>query len=383
MRRMVCHLIDSNIETNYFVSIARNHDRKTFPVMIGSIKPPGSLQSALTALGVPGFSLNVTSRSQYLAATLRLARVLRNNKIDILHAHCFDPTFIGLMAAKLAGVPFLFTRHHSDHNIRLGKRWHTRIDGWCARHAGHVIAVSEATRRIMTDIEGAPKDNITVIYNGMEPPPAPTSNDLMKLRLELMLQGEDVCLVVARLHEEKGFRVLFEALPRIQSSVGKLKVLVAGQGPHKTMLEQEVIQRGLSGSVRFLGQRDDVPALISLSSIVLLPSLAESFGFVLLEAMSLGKPVVASTTGGIPEVVADQETGLLVPPGDAGSLALAVSRLLRDPALARAMGEAGRRRSSLFNFDRMMLGYEGIYDQMVPSSVKTRDVRESREVNPV
>src|SRR5262249_41180256 len=280
--RLICHLIDSNIDTGYFRSIARCHDREQFPVMIGSIAPAGPLQRSMTALGVPAFSLDAASRRQYPAAILRLARLLSQSHVAVLHAHCFDPTLIGLISARIAGVPFVFTRHHSDHNIRLGKSWHTRIDRWCARHSAHVIAVSEATRRIMTDLEATPETQITVVYNGLEPlsPPAPES--VARLRRELMLQDESICLMIARLHEEKGFKVLFDAIPIVVSHVGNLVVLVAGEGPHRATLAAGARRRGLDHMVRFLGQRNDIPELISLASVVVLPSLAESFGFVLL-----------------------------------------------------------------------------------------------------
>src|SRR5262252_5263434 len=201
--RVICHLIDSNIETGYFRSIAHHHDREQFPVMIGSIAPAGPLQRTMTALSVPTFSLNAVSRLQYPAAILRLVRLLSQNHVAVLHAHCFDPTFIGLISARIAGIPFVFTRHHSDHNIRLGKTWHTTIDKWCSRNAAHIIAVSEATRRIMVDLEGTPETQITVVYNGMEPLPVPDQENVIRLRRELILQDERVCLMIARLHEEK------------------------------------------------------------------------------------------------------------------------------------------------------------------------------------
>src|SRR5262252_3774168 len=163
-QRVICHLIDSNVDTAYFRSIASHHSRKEFPVMIGSIAPTGPLQRAMAALNVPTFSLGATSRWQYPAAIRRLARLLSENRVAVLHAHCFDPTFIGLISARVASVPFVFTRHHSDHNIRLGKKWHVRIDKWCGRRSAHVIAVSEATRRIVTDLEGTPETQVTVVY---------------------------------------------------------------------------------------------------------------------------------------------------------------------------------------------------------------------------
>jgi glycosyltransferase involved in cell wall biosynthesis len=113
--------------------------------------------------------------------------------------------------------------------------------------------------------------------------------------------------------------------------------------------------------VRFLGQRSDVNVLTALASLAVLPSLAESFGFAALEAMSLGRPVVASRAGGLPEVVAEGETGLLADVGDAAGLAAAMGALLGSPARAAAMGEAGRRRAALFSSERMVRGYEAVY----------------------
>lgn len=362
MSRRVCHLIDSNLDTPYFRAIARHHDPRRFSVMIGSLAAEGPLQSAMRDLGTPTFALGVARRAQYVWAISRLAWRLRRASVSVLHAHCFDPTFVGLLAARVAGIPFVFTRHHSDHNLRLGKRWHTRLDAWCARHADRVIAVSEATRRILIDVERVPAHKIVMVYNGAEPLQTPPPAALGTLRRQLGLDSETVCLMMARLHEEKGHRVLFDALPGVLPNVGPLAVLLAGDGPHRQHLELEVRRRRLGSVVRFLGRRRDIPELISLSSVVVLPSLAESFGFAALEAMSLGRPVVASTAGGLPEVVVDGRTGLLVTTGDPEALAVALSRIIKDREWALALGEEGRRQAALFSVEKMMRGYEAVYD---------------------
>lgn len=359
---LVCHLIDANLDTPYFRAIARYHDKIRFPAMIGSLAPEGPLQHAMKKLGVPTFALGVTRRRQYGQAIARLAGLVRRQNVSVVHAHCFDPTFVGLLAARIAGASFVFTRHHSNHHLRLGKRWHTRMDAWCGRHADRVIAVSEATRRIMADIERVPESKVVMVYNGAEPLPVPSTSSVRALRHDLGLECEAVCLVVARLHEEKGHRVLFDALPRVLSHVDSLAVLLAGDGPHRAQLELEVQRRGLNSVVRFLGRRHDIPELISLSSVVVLPSLAESFGFAVLEAMSLSRPVVAAGTGGIPEVMVDGRTGLLAPPGNADALAVALSRVLRDREWAMALGEEGGRRALFFSVDRMLRGYEAVYE---------------------
>jgi glycosyltransferase involved in cell wall biosynthesis/GT2 family glycosyltransferase len=361
----VLHLIDSNCSTGYFRSIARHADRRRYPVTIGSIAPGGTLQDAMEAAGVGTFALGATHRKRYPAALVSLVRLIRRIGAEqpaIVHAHCFDPTVLGLVAARLTRSRFVFTRHHSDHNIRMGKRWHTRVDSWCARHADHVIAVSQATQRVLVDHEGVDHGRITVVHNGMEPMAAATEFEQRALREELRLEaGVPVCLMMARLHEEKGHRVLFDAIPDVTAVVGAVKWIVVGDGPDRAALESDVARRPLD-AVRFLGHRSDVAGLISQATVVVLPSLAESFGFAALEASSLGRPVVVSDAGGLPEVVLNGVTGLVVPAGDPRALAEALCRLLKEREWAEELGRAGQTHAARFTAERMVAGYEQVYD---------------------
>lgn len=377
MPKLICHLVDSNADTAYFRSIAERCDRNRYPTLIGSTDPSGALQSAMQSLGTAAFSLDAETRAGAPFAMARLRRVLRRERAALLHAHCFEPTLLGWLAARSAGIPFVFTRHHSDHHLRMGKRWHTRIDALCAKRADAVIAVSEATRRVMIDIEGVPPARIRVIYNGMEPLAVPSRDSLTRTRQALGLGEERVILVAGRLHEEKGHRALFEAAAAIREELRPFIVLVAGEGPHRSALEEQVRASSLAPIVRFLGQRRDVAELMSLATVVVVPSLAESFGYVVLEAMSLGRPVVATTTGGIPEVVGSSGAALLVSPGSAGALARAISKVALSPNLAQIMGDAGRTRAEQFGFASMIRGYEKVYDEVIAESSAGRDARDA------
>lgn len=366
MTASVCHLIDANADTAYFRALATHHDSGRFSLSVGSIAATGPLQLALSRLGCATYALAAAGRLRLPIAAVRLARHLRSSRHDILHAHCFYPTLVGLAGARLAGCRFVFTRHHSDHNVRLGKRWHVAIDGGCARRADRVIAVSQATRRVMTDVEGVPPSRIRVVLNGMDPPPSPDAASVAALAGELGLSsGSRVCLVVGRLHEEKGHAVLLQAMPAILQSHPHTRLVVAGDGPHATVIRQLAERSGLRPAPSFLGQRGDVPRLMALADVVVVPSLAESFGFVALEAMALGRPVVAAATGGLVEIVEHEKSGLLVPKGDARALAAAVTRVLSAPDLARRLGEQGRARSAEFTAERMVRGYEAVYGELL------------------
>ena len=359
----VLHLFDQpiNLNSRYFRAIGERHDHQRFPVTFVLVDDGFDRAEAAARLGAPVQTLGVNSRWLYPLAILRLAKIARAANAAFVHGHFFYPTIMGLGGARLAGCRFVFTRHHSDHHTRIGKRWHTRVDALCANWSDQAVAVSEETRRLMIEVEGVDARRVTTVYNGMEPLLAPTSAAVEALKRELGIAHDRVVLMIGRLHEEKGHRYLFDALPRVLKEVGPLTVVIAGDGVERSRLEADVVGRGLGSVVRFVGWRLEIPELITLSSLVVLPSLAESFGFAVLEAMSLGRPVVAAATGGLREVIEDEKNGLLVPPRDSGALAEAMIRVLRDPGLTARLGAAGRESAAVFSFERMMSGYESVY----------------------
>lgn len=359
-RARIVHLIDRNADTAYFRAIARHHDAARYPVSIGSLAAAGPLQAAMQELGVATFALGASRRSQYAGAVRRLAAQVARPPV-ILHAHCFDPTLVGLAAAWWRGAPFVFTRHHSDHHIRLGKVWHTRLDAHSARRAARVIAVSEATRRILIDVEGVPAAKIAVVRNGMERMRQPAAAAIAALRGSVPA-GTRIVLHVARLHEEKGHAVLFAALPAVLAAAGPLVVWLAGSGRERAALSAQLAALELQHVVSFLGERQDIPELLAAADAVVLPSLAESFGFAALEALAASRPLVVSDAGGLPEMVG--EAALVVPRGESGPLGAALTHLLNDQALAARLRAAGPARAALFDAAEMVRGYEKVYDQL-------------------
>lgn len=156
---------------------------------------------------------------------------------------------------------------------------------------------------------------------------------------------------VGRLTQEKGHRLLVEAMPRVLREVPEARLALCGQGPEEAALRARAGALGVAARVMFAGFAADVRPLLAAADVFAMPSLCEGLGVAALEAMAMGKPVVASDAGGLPEAVADGETGLVVPKGRVEPLAAALAALLSDPGRARQMGEAGRRRA-LERFDR-------------------------------
>lgn len=367
----VAHLIDQARDTEYFRSLARHHDRSRYRLWVGSLEPPGSLQEAMGEMDVGSFAMEVRGRRWYWRAVPTLARWLRSRRIRILHLHTFYASVVGTLAGRLARVPHLvMTRHHSDHLLRLNRPVHHAADRWVTGQVDAVIAVSRETRRIMVEEERADPQRIRVVHNGIEPRDPPCPERLEELRRELDLPGAPVGITVARLHEEKGHRYLVRALPRILQAHPDFTHLLVGEGLEEPSLRKLAEEKGVRRALRFAGYRTDAVDLMALADLMLHPALAESFGFVLVEAMAVGTPPVATRIGGIPEVVEDGVTGLLVPPEDPDALADAAIRLLGDPNRRGALARAGRRRvGALFTAEGMVRGYEKVYEEALAGPV--------------
>ena len=274
--RTVLHVLDywRNLDTPYFRSILDQHS-PAYDVTFCLLNEDADGRWTTGHFRDKVMTLRSRSPWQHPWAAVRLGARLRRRRVWLVHAHFFYPSLVAVVASRLAGVPVVYTRHHSDHNIRMNKGWHVRFDGWCGRLANRVIAVSAATKRLMVDVEGVSAAKISVVLNGMDPPRVPTADEVERVRAELAPGGTRICLMIARLHEEKGHRMLFEAIPDVVDRIGPVLFLLAGEGPHRRMLEAQARAQGVADHVHFIGQRRDVPALITVADAVVLPSLAE------------------------------------------------------------------------------------------------------------
>lgn len=270
-----------------------------------------------------------------MSAVARLARRFRRAHIDLVHVHGhFSVNVVTRVAGRLAGARVL-SHMHIENAFREGggRRAQVPVDNMTARLCFAIVAVSEATAQSLRR-QGYPKDRIVVVHNGIDAEPA----EPMRLA-----EGPTI-LEVARLADVKGQRTLFAALTEIDATAVLVGRDLEQNGAYERELRVEAARLGVEDRVVFAGYRDDVPALLAGCDVFCLPSVAEGLPLVILEAMAQGKPVVATAVGGTPELVADGETGLLVPPGDAAALRSALRQILGDAGLAGRFGEAGRAR---------------------------------------
>lgn len=199
-----------------------------------------------------------------------------------------------------------------------------------------------------------------VIYNGIDV----KTFDANKIPARRFLKGEckNIVGIVARLVPPKDLETLLDAFKRVLEFLPSAQLWLIGDGPLRGKLEARASQLGVNGSVVFLGVRNDIPALLSQCDIGVLSSCYEGLPNAILEYMAAGLPVIATRVGGIPDVVLDGETGLIVPPGDSGALSGALLSLLKDPLTAQGMGMAGRKRvEHYFTVERMVQENENLY----------------------
>jgi glycosyltransferase involved in cell wall biosynthesis len=286
-------------------------------------------------------------RSLDVGAARRYAQVLREEGADVLHTHThLAGNVLGRVAGQLARVPVVAHMHIENvfRGDRVGRALQIGLDDASARLCARILAVSEATRRSLVR-QGYPRRRLEVVYNGVEPARAEP----------LRLVDRPTILHVGRLAPVKGQLELIRALPRVEGAAAVLVgVDLERSGAYRRELEAEAGRLGVLERVVFAGHRDDVPRLLAGCDVLALPSHAEGLPLVVLEAMAQSRPVVATPVGGTPELVADGETGLLVPAGDPAALAEALQALLLDRELAGRLGAAGRTRvEERFSADAM------------------------------
>jgi glycosyltransferase involved in cell wall biosynthesis len=277
-------------------------------------------------------------------AVLRLRSRLQRERADILHTHVHFSLNVVSRVAAIGTRSSVIAHMHIENVFRessVPRTAQIRLDNATARTCRWIVAVSNATRRALI-AQGYPASRTVTVHNGIEP-----RGSVAPAALDPVPPGP-VLLEVARLCDVKGQRDLIAALALLGRA--DVTVLLVGedvesQGSYKRVLEEQARRLGVDDRVRFLGRRDDVPALLAAADVLVLPSSIEGLPLVVLEAMASGVPVVATAVGGTPEAVTDGETGLLVPPGDARALAGALEGTLEDPGYARRLGEAGRRRA--------------------------------------
>jgi glycosyltransferase involved in cell wall biosynthesis len=288
---------------------------------------------------------------------------LRQLRPAVFHAHLIWPLAckFGLMGAILARVPAIvateqvFVQFKLDPSIYLQQRL-------VAMGVGRYLPVSHDLARRLNQRLHIPIRKMQVIHNGISAEAFRPANASDLAAAPHTTGGRPVVLTVARLDQQKGLNYLLEAAAQVPEA----QFVLAGEGPERAALEAQAARLGLQDRVRFLGYRPDIPELLAGCDLFVLPSLYEGLPLSVLEAMAVGKPVIATAIGGTDEAVVPEQTGLLVPAADPAALARAIRQLLADPPLARRLALAGQARvAAQFSVDQMVQQVTQVYRELL------------------
>jgi L-malate glycosyltransferase len=317
-----------------------------------------------------------------LSLARRLRDLYRREKVDLIHAHQYTPYFYAATAALRAGLlPVIFTEHgrHWPDRLRIKR---AMVNQLLNLTTVAYTAVSGFSRESLIRFEKMPRGSIQVIYNGVDLNGIRNgADDRRTIRRELGLKENDLLVLsVGRLDPIKDFATLIRAFARVAAQSPGARLCIAGDGDEAYKQQLIELGRQLGEPVRLLGARRDVNALLSACDLYALTSITEATSMTILEAMAAKRAVVATRTGGNPELVVDGQTGLLVPVGDVPAMSEAMSRLLKDSASRERMGVAGQARvKELFSKERCFAQYRDLYRSVEIHSPQRHRVRRVRK----
>lgn len=361
------------------VNLVRRLDRGRFAPEVCCLKERGPLGEEL-ASELPVHS-ELTAGKFDLRVLWRLTRLMRGRRtVAVVTVGAGDKMFWGRLAAKLAGVPVIASALHStgwpDGVGRLNRLLTPLTDAF--------IGVAKPHGEHLVQNEGFPAERVQVIPNGVDTNRFAPLAETAAIRQELGLAPTaPVVGILAALRPEKNHELFLAAAQRVRAQVGDARFVIIGDGPQRPALEHLAKELGIAESVSFLGNRNDVPEVLAALDVMALTSHNEANPVSILEAMSVGKPVVATDVGSVRESVSDGKTGYLVPAGDEMALAGRLTELLCDPLRAQEFGARGRdvvvRDWSL---EAMVSGYERLLARLYTKKTGRRLAAETRRQDP-
>lgn len=293
---------------------------------------------------------------------LKLIKFIRQHHIKLVVTYHESSDFIGFIIKILTGIPVISNRRDMGYKL---KRRHIIVYHIINNFFDHIVCVSQAVKKIIIKREDTPSKRLSVIYNGLNISRyLNVSNDKIKIKTKLGITPQDkVVSMIAGIRRIKGHEYFIKAAHIILKEMPNVKFLLVGHDNqeinYSLELKRLIEKLGISQNMLFLGHRDDIPKILSITDISVLSSLSEGFSNTIIESMAAGVPVVATNVGGNPESIVHGVTGFLVPPKNTNALASAILKLLKDKNLAKKMGEAARKRAKdLFSLNKMIDNYE-------------------------
>jgi len=373
------HLVDTlNIggTENQTVQTAVRLHRLGYQVTVGCLRADGPLLKVLEEAGVPvvEFRKKKTLMSPGgLVQLFRLALFLRQGKFHVLHAHDLWSNLLGVPAARLARTPVIISSRRYLADLEWYRPWKDKVLNVIYRLSTSVVVNSQAVKTLLINrYRGLRTEKIHVIYNGVDVDHFAAARAERERLLPGVANDHQLIAVLANMYSStKGHSHLISAARSLCLSIPEVMFLMIGDGSERPRLQEQVSELGLEKHFLFLGRRKDIAELLACCQLAVLPSETESLPNAVLEVMSAGLAVAATSTGGTLEIIDGGVNGLLVPPQNPRLLAASLLQLLQEPQLARRLAKAGQEKMrSHFSFDHLIAKLEQLYE--LPDSISRR-----------
>ena len=354
-------------------NIAKRIDKSKYQVFAACLREGGPYEDKLRRIGVQVKNFDLKTLVD-IRIILRLVRYIKQNKIDIVETAVFPADVYGRISARLANVPIIISTMHrvADHKQEAIYRVLFFADTLTMALTTRIIAVSKAGKNYLISWHRVKPDKISVVYNGIDAHKYDSNFDIKEYKRKLNLQ-HDIPTVgfIGRLVKLKGVNYFLEAAATVVRRGKRVQFVVVGDGPLKERLIKQAKDLRINQHVHFIGFREDIPQILSVIDILVVPSLWEGLPLTILEAMFAGKPIIATRVGGIPEAIEDKQTGILVEPRDCNALSKGVLECLEDPGNRKELGGKAKHRAlQYFDVERMVKEYESIYDECIVSQLE-------------
>ena len=344
-------------------ALRENGFEPTMLVLAGRGDRPASFITSMKSRGIDCEMISMRDNLDPLLP-IRLVQFMRAHPSHLVHTHLIHADLYGTLAARLAGVPAVVSTKHG-YNPWRAKRFYACLDRLASFFQDRIITISDALLHWLVKVEGLRPEKLSTIHYALE-----RDRFRPSVSADLSLEvSPPVIGTISRLIHQKGIHVLLKAFAACNKTHPSSSLVVIGDGPERSNLENLARKLGLGNRVHFLGHRADAHRILPQFNIFAFPSFGEGFGLVLLEAMACSKPVVASDVMSIPEIVQQGKSGLLVPAQDVSALAEALDTLIEDPELRDRFGKAGFQRvRTEFTVERMVRKTAEVYQEASQSS---------------
>jgi glycosyltransferase involved in cell wall biosynthesis len=331
-------------------------------------------EMGVKVIPVPSLVRRIDS-ARDLCAFFSILRLLLREKPTIVHTHTYKAGILGCWAAKMAGVSIIVHTPHGHvfygHFSPLVTKFFIIIEKFTAHLIDRMVALTEGERNDYIAFSVSKLDKMVTVHSGVDIDLYTTTRvNIHEKKRSLGLQAEGLIVgAIGWLLPIKGPMHLLKAMKGVWESNPDTQLVFVGKGDLEEELKAETLRMGASGRVIFLGGRYDIPEIMQILDILVLPSLNEGMGRVLVEAMAAGRPVVASSVGGIPDLVRHGQNGFLVGPGDVNGLSLAIKKLLIDNKMRDEMGRRGRAMAHDFSVEKMLEKIDALYSSLLGEMV--------------